>query len=150
MSFKDSLSLSTSSSDSDLSSRSRSQSSTSGVALVQVPLVGSEGKTLHYFYLDGGSISVFYVADLIAYLDVKELSNVEKVAKFLNDSPQLEIVELPLYFPDGRALPQDRHIFVTVDGLIRLACLHGSVDKQRRLLWTMRPYIEGTLHKTLI
>eukprot|EP01122_Echinamoeba_exundans_P004856 TRINITY_DN15073_c0_g1_i1.p1 TRINITY_DN15073_c0_g1~~TRINITY_DN15073_c0_g1_i1.p1 ORF type:complete len:1225 (-),score=224.48 TRINITY_DN15073_c0_g1_i1:118-3792(-) len=129
-----------SSSSSDSDSRGRASSNATGVVLVTAPL--DAGKSVHYFYLDGGTISVFYGPDIVAYLEAKELQSAEKISKFLGDSGQLEIVEFPLFFPDGRTSTAEKHIFVTVDGFIRLVCMFGHVDKQRRILWTMRTFIE--------
>jgi hypothetical protein len=136
-----------SSSSSDSDTRSRTGSNATGVVLVTAPL--DAGKFIHYFYLDGGTISVFYGQDIVAYLEAKELQSAEKISKFLGDSGQLETVEFPLYFPDGRTSIAEKHIFVTVDGFIRLGCMFGSIDKQRRILWCMRHFVEGTVDENV-
>jgi len=124
--------------------RLRSKTLSYALRLITLSL---HGRPIHYYYLNGASVAVFYLPDICEL--IKDLTNKkdllpEKVAKSL-DISQIEHVQSPIILSNGTSpAPQGKGFwFVTVDAFIKLIALHCQADIQRECLILLLKFVEG-------
>jgi hypothetical protein len=123
---------------------SLSGNSSNGASVPLVSLAIRDTK-IRYFYLDGGSTSVFYLGDICTLCSTGDENKLEldKVAKHIAPA-QLQVIN---DVDPSENLPPSKqgHPFVTVDGFLKVVLNHGNLDLARLCLYQLRSFIEGSL-----